>query len=611
MKRIVTYIIFLLTSLGMAWADEVSFQVTAPREVPAGETFNVSYSVNQRASEISAPDFTGFDLVAGPYQSTSSSTQWINGQRSSSFNITFRYTLCARKEGTYTIEPATVTVEGKKYRSKGLTIQVLPPDPDAAPQQSANTSRPQRRQQQEANVPTKGDIFMKTVVNKTRIHEQECVRLSYKVYWKGVDLLQFTSNTKLPDFKGFVHNDLEQGTAQQDIETINGQTYSVATIYQTLLFPQSTGDIHIDPAYFEVVLRVPNNRDFFDPFSQFLESFSHARKQLSAPGTNIHVDALPAGKPASFSGGVGSFSISSTCTSQDIVTNDAITLNVTIKGTGNFKLIRTPQVEWPEGFEAYDPKVSTDFKNTPAGVTGSKQIEYLAFAREAGDYTIPPIEFSYFDSQSGQYKTIRTEAYEVHVAPGAGEATSVVTPQHFTSKEDIEQLGTDIQYIHLEPYRVASNGLLGDFSSRGWWLWFVCPLLLAILLFIIFRKQIRENSDLAHVRYKKANKVAKKRLKKAKKLLTNNDAAAFYEEIERAAWQYLSDRLSIPTAELTKENIAGILAQKGVSEQLIQQTTTVLSNAEFARYAPSAAGSKEELFDATSDLINHLEEMKI
>lgn len=595
----------------LAFAEDVTFQANAPKQVVLGKPFQLSYTVNQRAKDLRAPELEAFDVLAGPYTSQSSSTSFVNGHRTSTFALTFTYTLMPQREGTFSIAPATITVGHDQYRSNGLKITVLPADEQPA-QQAQQSAQTQPKQQEVGAGQVSGDnIFIKTFVTKTRVHEQECILLSYKIFWAGVDLAQFTNNTKIPEFKGFLKQDLEQGEIQTNLEHYNGRNYQTAVIYQTLLYPQKAGDIQIDPASFEAVLRVQNRAQVRSIFDDFFGSYTNVTKALTAPGTTIHVAPLPSGKPAGYSGGVGSFTLSSSITQQDISTNDAVTIRLDIKGTGNMKLLKTPAVDWPEGFEVYDPKVTNNFKNTTSGVSGTKQIEYLAIARAAGDYTIPAIEFSYFDTQAGEYKTLKTDEYTIHVARGAGEAEQSGVVQNFTQKEQIKQLGSDIRYIYTGGYSTPRKGLLGDFSGL-WWLYYLCPLLFAILLFVIFRKKIRENSDLTRVRYKKANKVAQKRLKKAKQLLGNDNAGeAFYVEIERAAWQYLSDRLSIPTADLSKDNITELLVKKSVSPELIQQVKDVLSTAEFARYAPSAAGSKEELYKATAQLIDQLEETKI
>ena len=604
----------LLIGAMSAWADDVVFQANAPKQVVLGKPFQISYSVNQRAKNFRAPEFVDFDVLAGPYTSQSSSTSFVNGKRSSVINLTFTYTIMAQKEGTFSIAPATIMVSGEQYRSNGLKITVLPPDEEEhadASRSGSNSSNAKAISSgsNSGSAVSGENIFMKTIVSKTKVKEQECILLQYKIYWAGVDLAQFTNNTQIPEFKGFLKQDLEQGEIQTNLEHYNGRNYNTAVIYQTLLYPQRAGEVKIEPASFEAVLRVQNRANVRSLFEEFYGSYTNVTKTLNAPGTTIHVSSLPSGKPAGFSSGVGQFSIQSSISSQDITTNDAVTIRLTIQGTGNMKLVKTPAVDWPEGFEVYDPKVQNNFKSTTAGVSGTKSIEYLAIARAAGDYTIPPISFSYYDTQADEYRVLQTPEYTVHVARDAADQSQQTVVNTFVDKEDIRQLGTDIRYIHTTALPAVREPLLSGFTGL-WWLLYLVPTLLAALLFVVFRKRIRENADESRVRYKKAGKVAQKRLKKAKKLMSESNAA-FYEEIERAAWTYLSDRLSIPTAELNKDNIAEILRAKGTAEALIQQVREVLSTAEFARYAPSAAGSMQDLYNATESLINALEDAKL
>ena len=604
----------LLIGAMSAWADDVVFQANAPKQVVLGKPFQISYSVNQRAKNFRAPEFVDFDVLAGPYTSQSSSTSFVNGKRSSVINLTFTYTIMAQKEGTFSIAPATIMVSGEQYRSNGLKITVLPPDEEEhadASRSGSNSSNAKASSSgsNSGSAVSGENIFMKTIVSKTKVKEQECILLQYKIYWAGVDLAQFTNNTQIPEFKGFLKQDLEQGEIQTNLEHYNGRNYNTAVIYQTLLYPQRAGEVKIEPASFEAVLRVQNRANVRSLFEEFYGSYTNVTKTLNAPGTTIHVSSLPSGKTADFSSGVGQFSIQSSISSQDITTNDAVTIRLTIQGTGNMKLVKTPAVDWPEGFEVYDPKVQNNFKSTTAGVSGTKSIEYLAIARAAGDYTIPPISFSYYDTQADEYRVLQTPEYTVHVARDAADQSQQTVVNTFVDKEDIRQLGTDIRYIHTTALPAVREPLLSGFTGL-WWLLYLVPTLLAALLFVVFRKRIRENADESRVRYKKAGKVAQKRLKKAKKLMSESNAA-FYEEIERAAWTYLSDRLSIPTAELNKDNIAEILRAKGTAEALIQQVREVLSTAEFARYAPSAAGSMQDLYSATESLINALEDAKL
>ena len=613
-----TFLLIICTTLPIAQlsaADEVEFRAQAPAQVIAGKPFQLTYTVNQRAKDLRAPEFTDFDYLAGPYTSQSQSTSFVNGKRTSSFTLTYTYTLMANKEGQFTLQPATIRIGGDTYTSNGVRITVLPPDQEPADNQPATSAQQtERANNSSASAATSENIFIRTLVSKTRVHEQEVILLSYKLYFTGVDVAQFTNNTKLPEFKGFLKQEFEMGEIQTELEHYNGRNYQTAVLYRTLLFPQRSGDISIDPAQFEAVLRVQNRAQVRSIFDDFFGSYTNVTKPLSAPGVTIHVNSLPHGKPTDFSGGVGTFTLSSNISDTELSANEAITLTLTIQGNGNMKLLKTPAVDWPEGFEVYDPKVTNNFKTTTAGISGTKTIEYLAIPRSGGEYTIPPVRFSYYDTQEEAYKTLTTPEYTIHIARGANETDNSTVVNNYVNKEDIKQLGEDIRYITttqpaIKQQITATQRL--TFGSLTYWLCYVIPLLIAAVLFVIFRKQIRENADITRLRYKKANKVAQRRLKTAKKLLSENKKEAFYEEIERAAWTYLSDRLSIPTAQLNKENIAQILRDKNIDDTLISAVNDVLSTAEFARYAPTTEHAMDDLYNATTQLIDQLENKKL
>ncbi len=606
----------LCIAAGSVWADDVVFKATAPSQVIVGKPFQLTYSVNQRSKDLRAPEMPDFDVLAGPYQSTSSSTSFVNGKRTSSFSQTYTYTLMAQRTGTFTVAPASIRVGGDEYTSNGVRITVLPADEQPQQnQQSTGAGTSGHRQSQQSNHSgsvSSENLFIRTIVSKTRVHEQEAILLSYKLYFAGVDVAQFTNNTKIPEFTGFLKQDLEQGEIQTELEHYNGRNYQTATLYRTLLYPQHSGDIKIDPASFEAVLRVQTRAQVRSIFDDFFGTYTNVTRAVSAPGVTIHVDALPSGKPAGFSGGVGHFTLTPSISQTELQTNDAVTIRLDITGTGNMKLLKTPAIDWPEGFEPYDPKVTNNFKTTTAGVSGTKSIEYLAIPRASGDYTIPAVTFSYFDTNDDSYKTLTTPEYTIHVKKGANEQAGNAVVNNYVNKEDIKQLGSDIRYINttLPTLRTKSASLV-EYGSMAFCMLYFVPLCVALLLFILFRKQIKENADITRVRYKHANKVAQKRLKKAGKLLKENRKEAFYEEIERAAWTYLSDRLSIPTADLNKDNIASILHEKGVSDELIKEVNNVLSTAEFARYAPSSDHAMDDLYKATNLLIDQLEEQKL
>ena len=613
MKKFLYILTFVCIALG-AYADNVVFKAQAPSQVIAGKPFQLTYTVNQRSRDLRAPEFTDFDVLSGPYTSTSSSTSFVNGKRTSSFEQTYTYMLVARTAGTFTIGPATIKADGEQVQSNGVRIQVLPEDQQPQQQSGQSSAASQSSSQNTQSAQTSSEnLFVRTIVTKTKVHEQEALMISYKLYFANVDVAQLTNNTKLPEFTGFLKQELEQGEIQTELEHYNGRNYQTAVLYRTVLYPQHSGDIKIDPAHFEAVLRVQVQQRARSIFDDFFGTYTNVTKMLTAPGVTIHVSALPSGKPAGFSGGVGKFTLTPSISQTELQANEAVTIKLDISGSGNMKLLKTPAIDWPEGFEPYDPKVTNNFKTTTSGMSGTKSIEYLAIPRNGGEYTIPAIKFSYFDIEEKAYKTLSTPEYTIHVKRGAGESSVVSNQQpviSYTQKEDIKKLGTDIRYIDTKAPK-STNRQSPITNYQFIWLWYIVPLIIAIILLIVLRKQIKEASDITRMKYKRANKVAQKRLKAAAAALKANETNAFYAEIERAAWSYLSDRLSIPTADLNKENIASILRQKGVSDELIKEVMHVLSTAEFARYAPATDQTMDDLYQATTNLINNLENKKI
>ena len=608
MKQRIAFILFLLVSAGLCRA--VDFRAVGPSQVPANQPFQIQYILDEKGDDIQPPGMPGFELLAGPYTSTSSSFSFVNGKRTSTYQKTFTYTYLASKPGTYTIGAATVTVGGRKYRSNGLKITVVREEATPASQSSSSHEQQQERSQSRQQRPQETSIFLRTVLSKSHVHEQEPLTLSYKLYFIGADNVQLAGVTKMPDFTGFLKQESDNEPLQAHIETYNGRQYNVATIYKVLLYPQHSGEITITPAQFEVVYTIPG--DGQDPFGQLYGYQAH--KTLKAPAATVQVEGLPQeNRPKQFSGGVGHFTMTPSISATEVSANQPITLRLDITGNGNMKLLKTPEVNWPEGFDAYDPKVNNSYQNTDSGTTGTKSIEYLAIPREPGDYTLPPVTLSYYDSETNSYRTLSTPSYQLHIKRAQKSQDDGQVSDY--SQEDIRQLATDIRYIHSDEPQPTADGAARESAVRtgslAWWALYIIPLLLTIVLIILLRKYIRDNADLTQVRYRKANKVARRRLKRAKTLMETGQTTAFYEEIERAALSYLSDRLTIPTAELTKETISQQLRSRGVSETLILETDAVLSEAEFARYAPSSEQDKQAMYNRTEDLINHLEAEKL
>ena len=601
MRKVILFFILISTVIG-AWADNITFTANAPEVVVSGDQFRLSYTINsQKVRDFRAPSIKEFEVLMGPSRSTQSSTQIINGNVTSTSTITFTYILMAGKEGTYKIPGATIVADGNNYTSNSVEIKVLPPD-DTSGAGSGNASSSSRNQANSGKISDK-ELFMLATVNKTNVYEQEAILLTYKVYTQ-VNLTGLHGDT--PDLKGFHTQEVELPQQKTfTLEHYNGRNYNTTIWQQFVLFPQQSGKLEIPSLSFEgtVSQRIASA----DPFDAFFNGGNYVdiKKNLVTPKLTINVKELPAGKPTNFSGGVGEFTLSSSISTQELKTNDAVTIKLVISGTGNMKLINTPEVGFPQDFEIYDPKVDNKFNLTRNGLAGNKVIEYLAIPRHAGTYTIPPIEFSYFDLKSQSYKTLKTDAYTLNVAKGEGNSDQVVA--NFTSKEDLKVLGQDIRYIKTGDTRLTQKD---DylFGSTSYWLWYIIPLVLFIAFMVIYRKQAMENANVAKVRTKKANKVAAKRMKNAGKLLAEKKSEAFYDEVLKALWGYISDKLSMPVSQLSKDNIEEELQKHQVADELIKAFIDTLNDCEFARYAPGNQDEKmDKIYSSAIDVISKME----
>ncbi|MFT3754030.1 MAG: BatD family protein [Paludibacter sp.] len=606
MKRKLIFLSLLILSSWIVRADEpVRFTASAPSTVIMDSPFQLVYTVNASGRDLRVPEITNFEILAGPFQSSSSSIQIINGRQSSSESNSFTYTLQAVKTGTFTIPSASIIVGGKKYTSNGISIKVLPAD--AASKSQSGGRGAQAGAKSGTQAISNDNIFIRTEVSKTNVYEQEAILVTYKLYTL-VDVVQFT-NAKLPDFSGFMKQDIEQNkNAQLSYESFNGKNYGAIVLSQVLLYPQHAGVIEIGKASFEAVIRVQNRAQVRSIFDDFFDSYTNVTKKIIAPSSKIIVNALPANKPASFNGTVGHFNLNADISATQVKSNDAVTLKINISGAGNMKLIKNPDIKFPEGFETYDPKVTNNFKTNSSGVSGSKIIEYMFIPRHSGNFEIPASEFSYFDTHDRKYKVLTIPAYKLQVAKGAGgEGPAVVG--NYVDKEDVKQIGKDIRYIATSEFELSKEEepLFGTLAA---WLMYLIPLFISLVLFVFFRKQVIENANVTMVKNKKANKVAQKRLKHAQKLLKEGNKDKFYEEVLKAVWTYLSDKLSIPVAELTKDRVDSELTNHHVDAGVINEFVQILNTCEFARYAPNS-GQQEmgNLYDETIQAISRLEEV--
>ena len=610
-RRLLLSVMLIMLAGVRAFAEDATLTAQAPQAVVVGERFRITYKVNTRdAKEFRAPDMKSIEILTGPATSTSSSTSIINGQVTSSTTITYTFTVVATQEGDVQLDGATIKANGKQTSSNKLTIKVLPPDQTAQQQSRQGQGGSQNSRQQSSGQGSNvgaDDLFMLATVDKTTVYEQEALLLTFKIYkLPSVDLQSLS--TKMPDLKNFHVQEIELPQQKEfNLEHYNGRNYQTMVWSQYLLFPQHSGELEIPATSYEGVIaqRVENNSgDIFDMFfnsSRYVE----VKKDLPTRSIKINVKPLPQGKTGSFYGGVGDFSISSTISSTDVTANDAVTVRVILSGTGNLKLVKTPEMKFPQDFDIYDPKVENKYTIKGGRQTGNKVYEYLIIPRHAGQYTIPALEFQYFDPKSGSYKTVKTDEYTLNVARGQGGGESQ-TSVSYVNKEDLKFVGQDVRF-HSTPLKLKSDSTQ-FFGSFMFWFCLVLPLIVLLVVVAISRKRIADNANIAKVRVKKASSVATKRLKVARKLMKEGRKNEFYDEMMRALSGYFGDKLSIPVAELSKDNIEAELKRRNVPEEPIKQVIGLLDDCEFARYAPGDdTGRMDRLYEQAAGVIGQIE----
>ncbi len=605
---IISLIVLLFGTNETMAQNKIEFTASSPSKVFLNTPFQLAYTINASAKDLRAPDFQFFEILAGPFESKSSSWQSINGKTSTSVSLTYTFTLLPNKTGTFKIPPASIVVDGEKVFSNEFIIKVE--DEQNSPVSSSSQGTQNRGSESNVSASntqkvTNESIFIRTIVSKSNLYEQESFLVTYKLYTL-LDIAQFT-DIKLPDYSGFLKQEIEQPTNKQlSAETYNGRNYGTVVLYQALLFPQRTGDIVIQKADFTALLRLRNQSQMKSIFDDFFDTYSNVEKKLIAPGARIHVNPLPiSGKPSSFSGAVGDFKMSTSISTENTKTNEPVTIKIVISGSGNMKLLKNPELKFPDSFETYDPKIENNFNVGTNGISGTKTIEYLFIPRHSGSFDIPSAELSYFDLSDKTYKTLSTPKYSINVVKGEGKE-AVIT--NFANKEEVTEIAKDIRYIHTDKITLQ-NEKRPLFGSLLFWMLYIIPTIFAIILTIFIQRKIKENEDIVFVKTKRANKVAQKRLKLANKFLREGENAKFHEELMKATWSYLSDKLSIPVANLNKDNISSNMKKREINDELIDKFISILNKCEFASYAPNGGQTQmNELYDETVDVISQIEQ---
>ncbi len=596
MKKAIILFLLITSFANQLLAQKLTAQASKTT-VAVGEPFQVTFSLNGNGNDLKIAHLNEFEIYQGPYNS--SSTTVVNGVVSQSFSLT--YVIGAKKEGKFTLGPATVNVGGTIIQSNALTIDV---GKATANSNSNNAGRQNNAQNPSAGRPAGNNIFIEAKPNKTKVYVGEELSVLYKVYTK-VDILQFIIS-KMPSLDGCFVQDGKTSQAQTS-ETIDGENFVTGEVKKSYVIPQRTGKIVIDPMEADCIIRQQSNKRSRDIFDQlFGGGYEEVKYKIKSRPITIEVLPLPAtDKPADFSGAVGNYSFKASISKDNVKANEAINLTITITGKGNIKLIDPLKINFPEDFETYDPKI-TQNTTTNDGLGGSKTFDYLIIPRHEGNYKIDHLTFSFFDPEKKEYVTLPSPEFNIHVEKGehADAGASVYAPQN---KEELKVLGDDIRYIKTNT-PVFSSADEHFFGSILFYLGLLLPVLGFIAFIVIRKRNIEMNKDVVAVRERKATQMARKRLTVAEQNLKANNKEQFYMEISQALYGYVSNKLNISSANLTKEHITAVLKQKKVSEDTIANLLSTIDTCEYARYAPNAAsGDLQTIYNNTVELITTLE----
>lgn len=613
MKKLFCIVAFLLTAIFQMSAQNV-IRVEAPDVVAVNEQFNVTFIIE---GEKSPSDFQwssgdDFQLVWGPQKGSSSSIQIINGKRSSSHQTTFTYILIPKATGTFQLPVATALLSGDRISSTQASIQVVSDGASSSRSSGKNGGKSSGGGQTSSTGSgeiSSNDLFMRLSLSRTEVVIGEPITATLKIYQRA-NVVGF-ENAKFPTFNGFwsqetyVPNNIEFKR-----ESLDDKIYNTAVLRTYVLIPQQSGAITIDPAELVCLVNIrtapSTSNSLFDSF--FQDEYRTIRKRVTTPAVKVKVNPLPAGQPASFGGGVGNFGISARLTTDNLKTHDAASLVITVSGRGNVALLEEPKVNFPPDFEVYDTKTTENTDKSNGGTSGSKSFEYPFIPRSHGDFTIDPVEYSYYDVNAGKYVTLRTEPLHVKVAKGkGGDSTPVTTVNSGVERKDVKSLADDIRFIFTGKPGLSGSGSF-FVGSVFFWILLALMILGATSVYLAFRKVAAMRADVAGTKNRRATKMAQKRLKLAGEYLDKNLYTAFYEELHKALIGFVSDKLNMDMSEISKDNIASALTEGGVSEEQTKAFTDLLDACEFARYSPD--GGNEAMrshYDAALKVISSID----
>ena len=604
-KTIVVAAATIFTLFSAYAAEEVSFSVNAPMLTSVGEAFRIEFELNAKPDSDSfvPPTFENFDVVAGPSVSQGSSIQIVNGEMTKSISYAITYVLIPQKAGTFAIAPATIEVKGKSYTTQRTMIEVRDGAQAGGATQQSTQGQGKSMESRANSKIDKEDLQLRLVLSKRSVYKGEPIRAILKLYSRVT--LAGSEGAKMPAFNGFWSQqvDIEQGPFR---ETLNNKVYEAYNIAEYILYPQQSGTLTIDPAELTVVARVmvKSNRGF-DPFFGGGHEAYNVRRTLKTPEVKVQVKPFPAGAPTSFSGAVGRYTMAHKLSSSEVSANSAVTLQLTISGTGNLNFISAPTLSLPTSFELYDVKSEESIRTTPSGSVGQRRFDYPFIVRAEGEYEIAPVEFTYFDLEKGEYITLKTPAMPIIVTPDKSAVSQQQVVTSGVKREDVRLLGEDIRFIKLG--NPALRTVVAPFAlSSLYWLIMAMMVVMAVVAYFAVRKHLRDRRNVVLVKGKRANKMAVKRFRIAEKYMREGDRRAFYQEMLRALWGYLGDRFNIPVADLTREVVRTELSRRGATVEA-ESIIAVIAHCEEAQYSPLASAEMNEVYEDGVDAVSKIE----
>ncbi|MDF1673794.1 MAG: BatD family protein [Vicingaceae bacterium] len=589
-KHSTTLIVLLLISIS-SFAQVEFTAASSHTAVKTGDRFQVQFTANAQMENFKAPNLgSSFRVLSGPNQSTQMS--WVNGK--SSHQISYSYILMAVKEGDFTIGAASAKINGETHKTEPFKVSV---GKGVKVNQGGNSSNTNKSKQENVS----DDLYIKSSVSKRKVYQGEQIIATYQLYTR----VNISGNelVKSADLNGFWSQEIDLGESQWRQEIIGGYRWHIATIRKIVLFPQRSGELEIDPLEMKFIVQRRAQSGGQSVFDQFFGRVENVEYSLKSKPIKITVLPHPTPKPDNFNGAVGNLDMVVDVSTNEIKANEAINIKVKISGKGNINLVEAPVIDFPSDFEVYDPKVDDKTSTTSNGVSGHKEFDFLVIPRNKGTYKLDPIKFSYFNPSNKKYKTITSDPININVLKGeAGSENMVYTG----NKEEIKVLGNDIRYIHTKDIKTisANESFYGSVS-------FYLLMLLAPILFVIafiFRNRIRvAQSDVVGMKSKKANKIATKLLSTAKQSLAANNKNEFYENVSKALFGYIGDKLNIAPSELNQNNIKDKLIAINASEQTTQDLIDTIELCDMARFAPVAV-SEQEVYNKAENIINQIEQ---